>query len=248
MRKYTFLLLLVFIFMSCNDDKIIFEVEKHAAISALPCDVDCTAISIQVAIASGGFVADSINQVVFDKIKDAVYFGEAPLNASEYVDIMDSFIKAYDDFRTAFPEDLMVAWEANVSAENTFESEQLIQLKMDIYTFTGGAHGISVEHALSFDPKSGKQISVTDFFTDLESVKKLATQKFRNQFKIPANQTLAQAGFFFQQNDFVLPENVFFTKDGITFHYNVYEIASYAQGSIQLEFTYQELDSFLKIR
>lgn len=242
------LLFTVTFFVACSDETLTFDVEKYAQVSDLPCQETCTEIRIEVAVASGGVVADSINQKVFENIKNTVYFGEMPLDANEYEDITNSFIKAYDDMKTEFPEDLMMPWEAEVFATIHHQTSELVQVNIDYYTFTGGAHGMSAQQALSFDPKTGKSLKTDDFFKDLKGIKKLAEQKFRTMFKIADQLSLADAGFMFQDDDFVLPENVFFSDKGITFHYNVYEIASYAQGAIELEFMYDEVDSFLKIR
>lgn len=240
------LVLLVF-FASCSDEKLHFETEKIQQKSDLPCEETCTNISIDVDLASGNFVADSINVAVFEKIKNIVYFGEIPLEATEYTDLTNSFIKAYDDFKTEFPDDFMMPWEANVTSKLQFQSANLIQIRVDYDTFTGGAHGMFASNVLSFDASTGNQFKTKDFFKDIDGLKKMAAEKFRNEFKIPKEQSLVDAGYFFQNDDFVLPENVFFSKKGITFYYNVYEIASYAQGAIILDFTYEEMKPHLKI-
>jgi hypothetical protein len=233
--------------ISCSDEQLHFETEKIQQKSDLPCEETCTNISIDVDLASGNFVADSINSAVFEKVKSIVYFGEIPLEASEYSDLTNSFIKAFDDFKTEFPDDFMMPWEANVTSKLQFQSANLIQIRIDYDTFTGGAHGMFASNVLSFDALTGKQLKTKDFFKDLDGLKKMATEKFRTEFKIPKEQSLVEAGYFFQNEDFVLPENVFFSKKGITFHYNVYEIASYAQGAIILNFTNEEIKPFLKI-
>ena len=235
------------IFTSCADEQLRFENETFQQKSKLPCEETCTNISIDVDVANGNFVADSINTAVFESVKRIVYFGEIPLDASEYSDLTNSFIKAYDDFKTEFPDDFMMPWEANVQSKLQYQSAQVIQIRIDHDTFTGGAHGMFASTVLSFDASTGNQLKTDDFFKDIDRLKKMAAEKFKTKFKIANDQSLQDAGYFFQNEDFVLPENVFFSKEGITFHYNVYEIASYAQGAIMLDFTEDEMKPFLKI-
>jgi hypothetical protein len=50
----------------------------------------------------------------------------------------------------------------------------------------------------------------------------------------------------FEDEVFHLPENVFFTDEGLLFHYNVYEISSYADGYQTFVIGYDQADLFLK--
>ena len=241
-------LFLGIVFWSCSDEKLMFETKTFKQVSDLPCEGTCTNINLEIEEAVGNFVADSINFAVFESVKNIVYFGEIPLDASEYEDLTNSFVKAFDDFKTEFPDDSMMPWEANLKVNLHYQSAQLIQLMIDYDTFTGGAHGMFAKQVLSFNPLTGQQLKTEDFFKDIEGLKKMATQKFRSEMKIPDNQTLMEAGYFFQEEDFVLPENIFYSKNGLTFHYNVYEIASYAQGAISIDFDWKEVAAFMKIK
>lgn len=242
------MLIFSLVFLSCSDEKLSFNSKSFKQKSNLPCEELCTNINLEIDEYEGNFVADSINIAVFETVKNIVYFGEMPLDASEYEDLTDSFIKAYDDFKTEFPDDLMMPWEANLKAKHHYQSPNLVQVNIDYNTFTGGAHGMYAKQVLSFNPLTGQKLKTEDFFKDIEGLKKMATQKFRSEMKIPENQTLMEAGYFFQDADFVLPENIFFSQNGITFHYNVYEIASYAQGAISLDFDWKEVAAFIKIK
>jgi hypothetical protein len=51
----------------------------------------------------------------------------------------------------------------------------------------------------------------------------------------------------FEENLFSLPENIGLTAEGIKLHYNQYEVASYADGPIELTLPFPEVKQFLKI-
>jgi hypothetical protein len=103
---------------------------------------------------------------------------------------------------------------------------------------------------LSLQLKDNRLVAVSTCDKVVDSLELVIsnTQKFRSEMKIPDNQTLMEAGYFFQEEDFVLPENIFYSKNGLTFHYNVYEIASYAQGAISIDFDWKEVAAFMKIK
>ncbi|TFG74190.1 MAG: DUF3298 domain-containing protein, partial [Flavobacteriales bacterium] len=62
---------------------------------------------------------------------------------------------------------------------------------------------------------------------------------------IPLDKPINQTGLMFEQDTFYLPENIGFTKDGLQLLYNPYEVASYADGTIVLTLSYQEVGPFL---
>jgi hypothetical protein len=58
------------------------------------------------------------------------------------------------------------------------------------------------------------------------------------------NQSL-EGEFWFDNNKFHLNENFLFTKTGITFFYNEYEIACYACGTTEIEIPYKNIKSLI---
>jgi hypothetical protein len=49
----------------------------------------------------------------------------------------------------------------------------------------------------------------------------------------------------FEKDHFYLPENIGFTEKGIKLLYNQYEVASYADGPIELTLPYKDIRKFL---
>ena len=50
----------------------------------------------------------------------------------------------------------------------------------------------------------------------------------------------------FEENQFTLPENIGLSADAIVLHYNPYEVASYADGSLILEIPLEKGLAFLE--
>jgi hypothetical protein len=52
----------------------------------------------------------------------------------------------------------------------------------------------------------------------------------------------------FEKDSFYLPENIGFTKEGVKLLYNQYEVASYADGTIELTLPYNEVKKYLSTK
>ena len=49
----------------------------------------------------------------------------------------------------------------------------------------------------------------------------------------------------FENDTFQLPQNIFYTEDGLLLYYNSYEAASYADGPKEILFPYDKISKFL---
>jgi hypothetical protein len=146
-----------------------------------------------------------------------------------------------------FPEESM-GWEAKVIGSVAYQSEDVVNIKISYYNFTGGAHGFSGIRSLVIDKKDGALLTPNKIFKDVAVFSRFAEHKFRESFNIPKNHTINSNGFMFEEDKFKLPNNIIFTEKGIVLYFNVYEIASYAEGPKQLFLTFDEIKDFLKIK
>lgn len=225
-----------------------FESKSYSKKSTLPCEGVCTYVSIEVPEAGGaGVASDSINKSIFNVVRGIVYFGEKPTNAKTYQEIMDSFVGEYDDLKKKFPDDAM-AWEAKIKATVDYRSDNILNIKLNNYMFTGGAHGYSGDRSLIFNPETGKRLKNSDIFTDPKAFTAFAEKKFRQKFKIPADKSINATGFSFTEGKYALPQEIFFKENGLLLLYNSYEIAAYAEGSKDVLIPYSEAKPFLKIQ
>lgn len=247
MRIPSFLLLLSLIFNSCANE-LYFENLKLNKKSTLLCRVNCPEIKINIPLAkTNTAAADSINKRVFSVVKELVQLDEKPLSKEDYSLLMESFIASYEEVKNEFPESTF-GWEAAIAGEVKYESESLINIEIEHYTFTGGAHGYSGLQSLLIDPKTGNLIPNECLFQNLDGLKRMAEEKFRNKYQIPLQGSINQTGYSFPNQEFVLPKNIFYTRDGLLLHYNQYEIASYAEGAKNLFLPFTILKEFLVIK
>lgn len=245
MRHYTFLVFLLIILTSCSKE-LSFENETFEKESAIPCKKDCPKITIDVPIAKNiPIVADSINKKVFAVIKEIVYFGEDHAKVNDYKTLAASFITSFEEMHKKFPSETF-GWEGKIKGDIVFKSDQILNIKIDHYTFTGGAHGYQGLRSLLFNTKTGKTIFSDQLFTDEKGFKAFAEKEFRTKYHIPAKANINATGLMFENDKFQLPQNIFYTDEGLLLYYNSYEAASYADGPKELLFPYDKVNQYLK--
>lgn len=247
MKHYTYLVFLFVIFTSCNKG-LSFENETFEKESNIPCKSDCPKITIEVPIAKNiPIVADSINKKVFTVIREIIYFDEDPLKATDYKTLAASFIASYEEMHKKFPDETF-GWEGKIKGNVEYESDEIINIKIDHYTFTGGAHGYQGFRSLLFNPKTGKTIFNDQLFKNEKEFKAFAEKEFRAKYHIPVKSNINATGLMFENDKFQLPQNIFFTPEGLLLYYNSYEAASYADGPKEIFFPYVRVSKFLKFK
>ncbi|MBF7091072.1 DUF3298 and DUF4163 domain-containing protein [Flavobacterium sp. ALJ2] len=244
MRHYTFLFVTLFILTSCTKE-LSFKEQTFEKKSTLPCKSNCPQISLKIPIAQNPpIVADSINKKVFSVLKEIVYFGEKPFESTDYNDLTTSFIGSYEEMHKKFPDDKF-GWEAKIEGNIEYQSDSIINIKINHYTFTGGAHGYQGYRSLLFNPKTGKTITNKKLFVNEKDFKVFAEKQFRAKYKIPVTGSINATGLMFENEKFNLPLNIFYTKEGLLLYYNSYEAASYADGPKELLLPYDKVNDYL---
>lgn len=242
--KHILLSFLILLCLSCSKE-LNFENQSFEKTTTLDCTENCPNIQLEIPIAkNANIISDSINNAVFAAVKSIVDFGDKPNSSSDYEQLAHSFIQAYEKLKKDFPKDRF-GWEAKIEGKIKHSSEHILNIEINHYTFTGGAHGYAGLRSLIFDPKTGKKIENEKLFKNWELFKVFAETKFRNKYEIPKDQPINSTGMFFENDVFQVSQNIFFTDEGILLHYNPYEIAAYVDGSRNLLIKYDEANDYL---
>lgn len=239
LKKISLFLSIFIILFSCKEDSEVSFVDKTIE------KTEHAKINITYPKAEGNEkVANRINKTVENFLANEI-------NMSEKADknlLLEDAIKDFDDEYTSFKEDFSDStqeWEALIESEVNFESETVLCITVNSYLDTGGAHGNSHVTFLNFDKRSGKLLKMEDIIKDEEGFKKIAIPYFEKATKPLSNDEEVQDMFFGEA--FQLPENIGFNAEGVILLYNIYEIASYAQGVTEFTIPYDAAKPFLKI-
>ncbi|MGO4771509.1 PdaC/SigV domain-containing protein [Flavobacterium sp. W22_SRS_FK3] len=243
--KYYSIFVMVLILLTGCTKTLTIENEVFEKESKIPCKKDCPKITIDVPVAKNiPVVADSINKKILSVLKEILYFGEKPSDAKDYNNLTDSFIASYEEMHRKFPSETF-GWEATVKGNVEYQSDQILNIKLDHYTFTGGAHGYQGYRSLIFNPNTGKTIFCDELFKNENEFKAFAEKEFRSKYKIPAQVNINATGLMFEKDTFQLPQNIFYTDEGLLLYYNSYEAASYADGPKEILFPYEKISKYL---
>lgn len=241
------ILFLLLILSSCSEE-LHFENKTFRQKITILCKENCPEIKVDIPFATNHTnAADSINKKVFSVVKELVYFDNKPLKNEQYETLLLSFTQAYEETKARIP-DATFGWEANIKGTLKYQSENLINIQINHYTFTGGAHGYEGMQSLLFDPKTGKTFPNKNLFKNIVELKKMIETTFRTKYQIPLTGNINQTGYLFEDDTFQLPKNIFFTNDGLIFHYNQYEAAAYVEGPKTLFIPYTSLKNYLIIK
>jgi hypothetical protein len=156
-------------------------------------------------------------------------------------DMGDAFIADYVSFRKDYPEAPDVGWYLYATYENLNELSQVVSFSLSSESYTGGAHPNYYLTYFNYDYTTGepvtlRQILIPGFEKELN---KLIDKAFREKHDIKPNEPLTDAGLFEDKIEF--SDNFLLTKNGIIFHYNIYEIWPYVYGATDVLIPYSDL-------
>ncbi|MDF0707124.1 DUF3298 and DUF4163 domain-containing protein [Flagellimonas okinawensis] len=241
MNKFFAALLALSVLASCeSESKLTFE---PVQLQGEVCE-DCPRIDINIITALDNTpISEAINSALREEIISILSFSD-DTNIDTADEALQSFTDSFKEVKTKFADE--VQWEAEIDGDVIYEDENIITIKLNSYSFTGGAHGYASTSYLNFDKRQGVELENWQLFDDVDGFEDFAETKFRIQEKIPQDANINATGFMFNGDSFHLPNNIGYTSDGLKLIYNQYEVASYADGPIELILPYNEINLYLK--
>ncbi len=247
----TVLTLVLLPFLGCNEKEELFlTAESFTENSLDSCKNNlCAEITINYVIAFGEEgVSKKINSKIEKFIISSLMLGEDSIPSAKTIEEAASeFIATYKSDLQSFP-DMTAGYFAEISVNELYRSEKLLCLEMRQYLFAGGAHGYGTTSFKNIDIETGEEFSDADIFKDKKEFAAFAEKKFRKQQSIPSDAPINGTGFWFANDAFYLSENMGFTPDTLIFIYNQYDIASYAEGPIELKIAMAEATPYLQVK
>lgn len=236
---------------SCTEEFSTFTIEKELSFALAEGREDSLYVKMEIEYPNSGIsmeTADAISDNITAVLMDIQYIEKTPQEAAD----------AYIEAKVAeYRENNLPLLEAALSDNNTTAvlgwedystgkiegfHKNIISYKASKYTYTGGAHGMTVETGLNFDIKTGTLLKESDIFSDgYESiVSGLLTKHLPEAFENPED-----ANMLFQKE--VTPNGNFTVSEkGITYTFNQYEIGPYALGIIGITIPWDEIDNIIK--
>lgn len=134
----------------------------------------------------------------------------------------------------------------NIEGHVQYYQKSLLIYRMDYNEYTGGAHGMYGTSYLNIDLTTLRPIHLDDIFTGDYS--ELLTDLLWNQLMadkhVTSHKELEDLGYA-STGDLIPTENFYLTKEGIVFHYNVYEFTPYVMGTVDIQLPYEIMERIM---
>ncbi|CAM3331919.1 DUF3298 and DUF4163 domain-containing protein [Aequorivita lipolytica] len=248
--KIAVVTLIALISVSCNREKNIeISSESFTEKELSMCENSkCPEVTINyVEVFGDDEISEKINAKIKNFIFSSLIMGEDTIPTAKTIqEAASGFINAYNADKAQFP-DMAGEYFAEISVNEIYRSKEHLCFEMRQYLFTGGAHGYGTTSFMNIDPETGEELTSKELFKKIKEFTVFAEKKFRDKQKIAEEQGINDTKFWFENDAFYLPESVGFTQDSLIFIYNQYDIASYADGPIELKIAIKEAEPFLNI-
>lgn len=198
----------------------------------------------QITKSNNSAILDIMNVFIRDQILTAL-FEEGRFKQPEY--LVEDFFKEYKKYYEELTGE-SGSWELERKIDIAFVNDRLVSFRFFEYSFLGGAHPNKNNFYTNYDLLTGGKLTPKEIFIEGYESKltSIAEKKFREARNLKPDESLAEAGFKFINDKFTLNANFGFTKEGIIFFYNPYEVGPYALGSTEVIIPYKDLEGLIK--
>jgi len=118
-------------------------------------------------------------------------------------------------------------------------------------SYEGGAHGMDGTGYYQFDKRTGKELTLKDFVSDIKEFNRIAEKYFKKSQGIPANVSVSSKDysfdFWFENDQFACNDNFYFDEKSMHFLFVPYEITNYAAGEIEFSIPMNKIEHLLKL-
>lgn len=228
------------------------SVEKRVALTA---DTNSPAYEMKLNVKYVKEGSDEMRKSVNDAITAKIF----NLHNVDIKMAVDSFVNEntqtyINDMRPLYEEDKrdidkrpIYEYAADINTRTEDGKEGVVTYFINMYNFTGGAHGLTQLLTLNFDKATGRTITLEDVLVVgyKQKLNEMLQKALMEEADCKDINELHDKGYLFSME--MYPSNNFVLgKDGITFIYNPYEIAPYALGRIELTISYSTLEPIMK--
>ena len=156
--------------------------------------------------------------------------------------LVADYQKAYDEAKKEMLESPIMGIDETLDLAFNHQRDKLAVFLINYYSYGGGAHGVGGYHYLNVDLETKKLLSFDDVFKPNQQakLKELLWERYTRYGEVKDEEA------FTSKDAFEVTDNFYLDHDGIHFVYNVYEIASYAEGPQELVIEWWNASALLK--
>lgn len=150
---------------------------------------------------------------------------------------------AEEDFKESKKEGYDVKiYEAVVNFNIQYIGENYISLLVDSYSYTGGAHGITLRQSYNIDRNTGEIITLKNIFKDGYDYKKVIDEMIMKQINKDKDNYFPEDFKGIQEN-----QAFFINEEGLVVYFQLYEIAPYVTGFPEFKVPFDDIKNSMKL-
>lgn len=172
---------------------------------------------------------------------------EEPDNLPPLDEAITNFFNTHQEQAKEMP-DVPAYYVAETLDTVLLNDGKYLTLKLDGYSFMGGAHPNASSSVVTFDVATANKVSLDDLVTNLDTLGMIVEKKFR-EVRADLFKPESEGGMGFQFDEtfpFKIADNIGLVKDGIYFIYVPYEIGPWAIGSTEFVLPFSEIAQIRK--
>jgi len=197
---------------------------------------------------SGGKPAALVNGTLQTWIADstAIAPGDGYSGDRSLEKLAANFLEEYERAKKEFGN--IPGYQFDLNGSVLLNRKGVLTVSLATESYTGGAHGNYGTRFFVFDARSGKRLAVRNLFKAgfEDRLNRLIDSRYRQMKGLSQTDRLdGEKGQLFE-NFIRFNDNVALTPEGVTFFYNIYEIAAYVFGPAEITLSYSDVADILK--
>lgn len=190
-------------------------------------------------------INDFIKKSLFRK--DGVPVSKDPLTVQLIEKSMNDFKRYANRSKSEFEMTYSMSEEYSID-DSHHEFATLTEVSS---SYEGGAHGWYGTGYYQFDKRTGKELTLKDFVSDIKEFNRIAEKYFKKSQDIPVNVSVGSKDhsfdFWFENDQFACNDNFYFDGKSMHFMFVPYEISNYAEGIIEFSIPMNKIEHLLKL-
>lgn len=154
--------------------------------------------------------------------------------------VVPFFEKMYQNNLDSLKQDKVLGYTDTILSYYLGQRNHIVTFSQVFSSYFGGAHGIHGTQYLNVDIRKKALISLDDLVSP-RNQEKLRELLWQSHVEWRAAKESYSQALQVSKEDFYIPDNFYFTEEGITFVYPVYALASFAEGETKLLVDYHSL-------
>ncbi|KMT22743.1 DUF3298 and DUF4163 domain-containing protein [Clostridium cylindrosporum] len=121
-----------------------------------------------------------------------------------------------------------IPYEAFETYKVTYNNSKILSIPVTFYTYTGGAHGNTIQEPYNFDLETGEKLTLKDIFIEGSNYKNTIKEVIKSS--IEENPDIYFDDAIATVDKLQDTQNFYITDDNLVIYYDLYELAPYSSG------------------